>query len=57
MEMGLRKSPAIFQRLIELATPGMQAEELFIDMEDIFVYAANLEEHGKRMRRLLEKLD
>ena len=31
---------------------GLQGTELFVYLDDIVVYANNLEEHGKRVRRL-----
>ena len=35
---------------------GLQGTELFLYLDDIVVYATNLEEHGKKVRRLLKRL-
>ena len=34
MSFGLKKSPAIFQRLIDLVLSGLQDQELFVYMDD-----------------------
>ena len=54
--MGLKNSPATFQRLMDQVLLGLQGTELFVYLDDIIVYANNLEEHGKKVRRLLKRL-
>ena len=36
---------------------GLQGVELYVYLDDIIVFAADLEEHGKRFRRLMKRLD
>ena len=56
MPMGLKNSPATFQRLMDQVLLGLQGVEAFIYLDDIVVYAEDLEEHGKKVRRLLNRL-
>lgn len=35
---------------------GLQAVELFVNLDDIVIYAETLDEHGKKVRRLLDTL-
>ena len=57
MGMGLRNARATFQALMDLVVSGLQGVELYVYLDDIIVFAADLEEHGKRFRRLMKKLD
>ena len=41
---------------MSLVLIGLQDAELFVYIDDIIVYADSLEEHGKKVRRLFEKL-
>ena len=45
MPFGLRNAPATFQRLMDTALSGLQGTGLFVYMDDIVIYARNLEEH------------
>ncbi|XP_043474358.1 uncharacterized protein LOC122506310 [Leptopilina heterotoma] len=56
MPMGLKNSPSTFQRLMDQVLTGLQGVELFVYLDDIVVYANDLEEHGKKVRRLLQRL-
>ena len=56
MPMGLKNSPATFQRLMDQVLLGLQGVEAFIYLDDIVVYAEDLKEHGKKVRRLLNRL-
>ena len=57
MGMGLRNAPATFQGLMDLVLSGLQGLELYVYLDDIIVFATNLEEHGKKFRRLMKRLD
>ena len=54
--MGLKNSPATLQRLMDQVLLGLQGTELFVYLDDIVIYAKNLEDHGKNVRRLLKQL-
>ena len=56
MPMGMKNSPATFQRLMYKVLLGLQATELFLYLDDIVIYAKDLEDHGKKVRRLLKQL-
>ena len=56
MPMGLKHSPATFQRLMDQVLVGLQRTELFVYLDDIVVYADDLEEYGKEVMRLLKRL-
>ena len=57
MGMGLRNAPATFQALMDLTLSGLQGVELYVYLEDIIIFASSLEEHGKKFRRLMKRLD
>ena len=56
MPMGLKNSPATFQRLMDQVLLGLQGTELFFHLDDIVIYAKDLEDYGKKVRRLLKQL-
>ena len=56
MPMGLKNSPATFQRLMDQVLLGLQGTELFVYLDDIVIYAKDLEDHGEKVRRLLKQL-
>ena len=56
MPMGLKHSPATFQRLMDQVLLGLQGTELFVYLDDIVIYAKDLENHGRKLRRLLKQL-
>ena len=57
MGTGLRNAPATFQSLIYLVLSGLQGMELYFYLDDIIVFASDLEEDGKKFRRLMKHLD
>ena len=40
-----------------LATAGLRGTDLEIYLDDIMIFAENLEEHGKKFRRLVKRLE
>ena len=57
LAMGLRNGPATFQRLMSLVLAGLQGYELYVYLDDVIIFAKDLEEHGKKFRRLMKRLD
>ena len=57
MGIGLRNAPATFQALMDLVLSGLQGVELYVYLDDIIVFATDLEEHGKKFRQLMKRLD
>ena len=43
MPMGIKNSPAIFQRLMEVVLKGMHGTEVYFDLDDIVIYLETLE--------------
>lgn len=54
MPFGLKNAPNSFQRLMDEVTRGV--EGVFAYLDDILVFAADPDQHLKRLRRLLERL-
>ena len=42
---------------MDLVVSGLQGVELYVYLDDIIVFAADLDEHGKRFRRLMKMLN
>ena len=42
---------------MDLVLSGLQGVELYVYLDDIIVFASDLEEHGKKFRRLMKRLD
>ena len=53
--MGVKTSPSVFSRLIDMVLAGMQ-HEIFAYLDDIIVYAKNLKDHNRKCRMLLDRL-
>ena len=56
MPFGLKNAPATFQRCMDLVLSGLQGVELFVYMGDIVIYADSLEEHVRKLKVLLARL-
>ena len=56
MPFGLKNAPATFQRLMNLVLMGLQDSELLVYLDDVIIFAADLEEHAKKVKRLFERL-
>lgn len=56
MPMGLKGAPASFQRLMDRVLTGLQNTELFVYLDDIVIFASNIQEHTGRVRRLFARL-
>jgi hypothetical protein len=55
MPFGLRNAPATFQRLMNAVLSGLQGTSCFIYMDDTVIYGNNLEEHNRKLERVLER--
>ena len=56
MPFGLKNAPATFQRVMDLVLSGLQGIELFVYMDDIVIYADSLDEHARKLKILLARL-
>ena len=57
MPFGLKNAPATFQRLMDKVLSGLQGVEIFVYMDDIVIYAHSLEEHTRKLKNLLQRLE
>lgn len=56
MPFGLKNAPSTFQRFMDQVLSGLQGIELFVYMDDIVVYSSSLEEHSRKLKTLLGRL-
>uniref|UniRef100_A0A669BQ97 Gypsy retrotransposon integrase-like protein 1 n=1 Tax=Oreochromis niloticus TaxID=8128 RepID=A0A669BQ97_ORENI len=57
MPQGITGAPATFQRLIEKAVGDMHVLEALVYLDDIIVFGRTLEEHEKRLFKVLDRLE
>ena len=57
MPFGLKNAPVTFQRLMDKVLSGLQGLEIFVYMDDIVIYAHSLEEHTRKLKNLLQRLE
>lgn len=56
MPFGLKNAPATFQRLMNTVLSGIQNSQCFVYLDDIVVFADNLENHNKKLKQVFKKL-
>lgn len=56
MPFGLTGSPATFQRIMNSILTGLQGLDCFVYLDDIVVYGKDLEQHERRLRKVLQAL-
>ena len=56
MPFGLKNALATFQRLMDIVLTGLQGTELFVNLDDIVLYADTLEEHEAKFYELMNRL-
>lgn len=56
LPMGLKTSPATFQRLMNNVLLGLQNSSCFVYLDDIILYSDNLENHIKNLRAVFTRL-
>jgi hypothetical protein len=54
--MGLKNSPAMFQRMMDSVLSGLNTVQCLIYMDDLIVFGSTLEQHNKRLMEVLERL-
>ena len=57
MPFGLCNAPATFQRLMDNVLMGLKGEEALVYLDDIIIFGSSLEEHTKRLERVLQRLE
>ena len=56
MPMGLKNSPATFQRMMDTVLSGLQWRFALAYMDDVLVYSKNIEDHFSHMTQVLNRL-
>ena len=56
MPMGMTNSPAVFQRLMELALGSLQWHICLIYLDDVLVFGSTFEEHMERVETVLSRI-
>lgn len=56
LPMGLKGSPASFQRLMFSVLSGLVGLKCFIYLDDIVVYGSNLEDHNRKLSHVFSRL-
>ena len=56
LPMGLASAPATFERLMETVLKGLNYHEVLIYLDDLIVYARNLNDHRRKIDLLFERL-
>ena len=56
MPMGVTNSPAVFQRLMELALRGLQWHICLIYLDDVLVFGSDFEQHMDRVHEVLSRI-
>ncbi|KAL2086841.1 hypothetical protein ACEWY4_017900 [Coilia grayii] len=57
MPQGVMGAPAMFQRLMEKAVGDMNLLQVLVYLDDLIVFGATLEEHEKRLMKVLDRLE
>ena len=55
MPMGIKNTPATFQRLMDVVLKGMHGSEVFVYLDDIVIHSETLEEHETKAKRLFNR--
>jgi hypothetical protein len=54
--MGLKSSPASFQRLMNTVLSGLQGIKCFVYLDDIVVYGSSLRDHNNKLTEIFQRL-
>lgn len=54
--LGLKNAPATFQRMLDQALTGLIGKVCFVYLDDIVVFAENLDKHRDKLRILFQRL-
>ncbi|KAL4153815.1 hypothetical protein QTP88_001648 [Uroleucon formosanum] len=53
---GLKGAPATFQRLMNSVLTGLNGIKAFVYLDDIIIYALNLEDHSRKLKEVFDRL-
>jgi len=56
MPFGFKNAPATFQRLMDQVLAGLQGTDMFVNLDDIVLYASSLTERQIKFNKLAERL-
>jgi hypothetical protein len=56
LPMGLKISPSAFSKMMTVAMSGLNYENCFVYLDDIIVFGRNIQEHGKNLMAVLDRL-
>lgn len=56
MPFGLKNAPAIFQRIINTVLTELTRLRCFVYLDDIIIYASDLNERSKKLEAIFERL-
>lgn len=56
MPQGVTNAPSIFQRLMEKCMGDFHLKEVLVFLYDLIIFSNSLEEHERRLRRVLNRL-
>lgn len=56
MPMGLKNSPATFQRIMDNILRGIQNEKCLVYLDDIIIFSTSLQEHVNRLKEVFDRL-
>jgi hypothetical protein len=56
MPLGLRGTPATFQRLMTTVRSGIQDIKCLVYLDDVVVFGENLKVHNERLREVLDRM-
>lgn len=56
MPFGLKNAPATFQRMMTNILTGLQGSQCFVYLDDIVIYANNIEDHKKKLSTIFNRL-
>ena len=56
MPFGLTNSPATFQRAMNTILNGLTWMDCLVYLDDIVIFAKNLQEHNRRLEAVLQRL-
>ncbi|CAL9702462.1 unnamed protein product [Knipowitschia caucasica] len=56
MPQGITNAPSTFQRLMERCMGDLNLKEALVFIDDLIVFAPTLEEHERRLKKVLQRL-
>lgn len=56
LPMGLKRAPALFQRLMNTVLMGLNNHQCFVYVDDIVIYGSSLEDHNRKLINVFSRL-